>query len=136
MNSMTRFILPICAVLLLCGCGKTGIDRYTVSGTASYEGKPVPQGFVRFEPDSAKGNSGPGVGAQIKDGQFTTPAGKGIVGGPHKVTIYATDGIPTKIDGEDAPQGKPLFADYKLDVDFPRSDYQWNIEVPRGGKTP
>ena len=119
----------------LAGCGGDGLRRYTVSGNVTYDGKPIPFGFVRFEPDASKGNTGPGAGAQVKNGEFTTPNRKGIVGGPHQVIVYATDGIPTKIDGEDAPQGKPLFADYKAQVDFPRNDFEWNVDVPKSAKT-
>src|SRR5262249_40656460 len=106
----------VIAAMLLTGCDGGGIKRYTVSGTVTYEGKPMPWGFARLEPDSSKGNSGPGAGAQVKDGSYETPAGKGIVGGPHNVTVYANDGIATTINGEAAPEGKPLFPEYKTQV--------------------
>jgi hypothetical protein len=113
------------------GCGRLAVR----CNGDDYEGEPVPFGFVRFEPDASKGNTGPGAGAQVKNGEFSTAKGKGIVGGPHQIIVYATDGIHTKIDGEDAPQGRPLFSDYKTQVDFPKDDVEWNVDVPKTGQS-
>lgn len=115
--------------IVLSGCGD-GTQRYTVSGKLTYKGQPVPSGFVQFQPDVSQGNRGPGVGAQVVEGHFVTE--KGIVGGPHLVTIYGMDGVVKKTKGADdsTPQPKPLFPDYKTQFDFPQKNFEWNVDVP------
>ena len=116
--------------VLGCGDAKDAKTRYTVSGKVTFGGKPVSAGFVIFEPDASLKNAGPGCGASIKDGYYETEKNKGIVGGPYLITVAGSDGIPTTIDGEDAPQGASIFPVYKTQFDFPKSDTTWNIEVP------
>jgi hypothetical protein len=125
-------IVPFGALLAVLGCGgaKYSPTLFTVSGNVTFHGKPVPTGFVSFEPNAAQGNSGPGCGATIKNGYYETDTNKGITGGPYLVTVNGADGIPTTIDGEDAPQGASLFPPYNTKVDFPMEDTTWDIEVP------
>lgn len=113
-----------------CGEGYGGPQRYTVSGSVTYQGQAVPKGFVRFAPDTSKGNSGPGGGAPIEDGYFETPREKGIVGGPYVVTITGTDGVPTTEFGEELPDGKQLFPAHRTRHEFPREDTEWDFDVP------
>lgn len=125
-----------CAVLTLAciltvGCGgDTGARKNTVSGTVTFDGKPVPKGFITFEPDSKKGNSGPAGGAEIVNGSYKTPSGKGVAGGPYKVKIVGTDGAPTTESGEELPDGKPLFPAYYTDVEFSGEDTTKDFAVP------
>jgi hypothetical protein len=117
-----------------CGSGQKGPKIYKVSGSVEYGGQPVPKGFVTFIPNTKKGNSGPGGGAEIKDGKFETADGKGVVGGAYIVQIRGSDGIPTKEEGEDVPDGKELFAPYQVEVDFPTEDIEKDFTVPQKGK--
>jgi hypothetical protein len=32
------------------GCGQEGISRYEISGTVTFQGQPVPEGNIAFEP--------------------------------------------------------------------------------------
>lgn len=123
-------VLSVYFAVTVAGCGRSGIDRYAVSGNVTYQSKPIPVGYVKFEPDSSKGNKGPGAGVPLVDGAFTLPSERGIVGGPHIVTISGNDGIETVINGERAPEGKPLFSRYQTNFDFPKQDTEWNFEVP------
>ena len=78
-----------------------------------------------FEPLSKRGNSGPGSVAEIHLGTYQTRPDKGIVGGPHRVRIMGTDGtVATEV------RDNALFTPYQTEVDLPRSDGQWNFEVP------
>ncbi len=114
------------------GCGRSydGPQRYEVSGKVTFRGQSVPKGFIRLVPDRSKGNRGPGGGAPIIDGQYATSEEKGIVGGPHLVTVTGSDGVPYSEDGEDIPEGRQLFPAYKLQFDFPKEDTDWDIDVP------
>jgi len=112
------------------GCKDNTPKNYRVSGTVTYDGKPVKRGFVTFEPDFAQGNSGPGGGCEIHDGAYSTPTGKGVVGGAYKVKIVAFDGIATTQSGEDLVDGKPLFPPFHTTLEFPRHDTTSDFDVP------
>lgn len=117
-------------LFLGCTTNTDGPTRYPVSGKVTYGGQPVPKGFVSFEPDSAAGNSGPGGGAPIVDGQYRTPADTGVIGGPHRVRIVGYDGIPASMEGESLPEGKSLFAPYETKFDFPKQSTEKDFDVP------
>ncbi|HQZ69598.1 MAG TPA: hypothetical protein PLY87_31150, partial [Planctomycetaceae bacterium] len=82
-------------LIVVPGCsGDTGPVRVDVKGKATFAGNPIPSGEITFIPDSSKGNSGPSTNATIKNGEYSTVnAGKGIVGGPHKIHVIAFDGV-------------------------------------------
>lgn len=126
------WLLAAGSLLVLVGCGGSdGPQRYHLSGTVTYGGKPVPAGTVSFLPDQSQGNRGPGGSAPIKDGKFDT-AGEGIghVGGPHVVSVTGMDGVAIP----DMPMGRSLFPDYEAKMDLPKQDSTQNIEVPAEGQ--
>jgi hypothetical protein len=122
--------LAIAASLFLAGAGCGGQKDYQVSGTVTFDGKPVPTGYVTFEPDTEKGNTGPGGGAEIRNGKFTTSRGKGVVGGAYRVKIVGYDGKPTSANGEELADGKSLFPIYQTLVEFPKESITKDFEVP------
>jgi len=74
-----------------CGSGDDLPRRYSVSGTVTYQGKPVPKGSVRFLPNDPNGRA---AGGDIVDGSYsltTQDPGDGAIPGQYKVTISATD---------------------------------------------
>jgi hypothetical protein len=78
------------------GCGPdNGLDLAKVSGTVTHQGKPLTYGSIMFEPDTARGSSGPpAIGTINKDGSFvlsTEAAGDGAVVGAHRVAIIGLD---------------------------------------------
>jgi hypothetical protein len=123
-------VLTASLAMLGCGGKKVGPTLFTVSGKVTFDGKPVPVGFVTFEPDTSQQNAGPGCGAAIKNGYYETETNKGVTGGPYRITVTGSDGIATILDGEDAPQGASLFPPYKTKFDLPKADTTWDIEVP------
>lgn len=114
-----------------CGGAPEGPTRFSVSGTVTFDKQPVPKGFITFAPDDTAGNKGPGGGAEVINGKFQTAPGKGVVGGPHIVQIIGYDGVPTKIEGEELKDGKPLFATYTTTITFPKQDTSNDFDVPK-----
>ena len=114
------------------GCsGSDGPARYDLSDSVTLGGKSVPAGKIVLEPDSSKGNKGPGTSAVIKDGKYATPDGLGRIGGAYVATVSAFDGKQLAGDeAETRPMGnalaKPQEFRFKLEsesatYDFPLS---------------
>ena len=116
-------VIAVLATLMLTtlsGCGggaDDGPKRFDVSGTVSFDSKPVPGGVIYFQP--AEGNSGPQGVAAIVEGKFDTSSGKGTVGGPHTVLIEGADAV-----------GKPIFVPFSQEVDLPKSSSKQAFDVP------
>ena len=73
---------------LLSGCrGDRGPERVVVSGTVTYNGKPLREGEVRFVPLPAF--PAPVTGALIVDGRYSTDGRGGVPVGTHKIQIEA-----------------------------------------------
>jgi hypothetical protein len=133
-RSLKRLLAPLSLVVVL-GCGDNG-GNYEISGTVTWDGKPIPKGFITFIPDKDKGNSGPGGGAEIVDGKYRTAKGKGIIGGPYIVKIVGYDGIPYKEGGEEVTTGKALFHEYEIAVEFPKESTTKDFTVPKNVPPP
>jgi len=76
----------------------------------------------------ARGTSVPARGA-IENGTYSTPSGKGLVGGPHIVEIAGWDGVPITESGETLPEGTELFPLYHTRFDFPKDDGEHDFAV-------
>lgn len=117
--------------LILSGCADSnGPSQYTLSGTVLYKGKPVPVGEITLSPDGARGNTGPGAIASIKDGKYQTMPGKGIVGGAYVVRIIGFDGVSTD---PMSSAGKALFPPYETQVEFPRESTTHDFAISPSG---
>ncbi len=96
----------LCAINFIgCSGGGKELPSGSVSGTVTYQGKPVVEGRVDFESDPP----GYGAGATIKDGQFAIEGG--VVLGKYKVAIIPPPppppqpGVaPTDTDPADIPE--------------------------------
>jgi hypothetical protein len=125
-NRAWVFVVAVGATLVISvgGCGSAD-KTYDLSGTVTFQGKPVPAGSILFEP--AAGNKGPSGYAKIKDGRYDTrdPDCRGIIGGPHLVQIRGLDGIPR---GE-LLNGVPLFPEHTVTVDLPKENGTRDFEV-------
>lgn len=125
-------IVPLLLALIV-GCGAESADRYDLSGKVTYKGQPVPIGFMVFEPDAQRSNSGPGARADIKDGKYSTPPNRGHIGGPHVVHIFGYDGIPYQLseDGMMNPVGRPLFESKEVRADLPKEAAEQDFMLPQ-----
>lgn len=120
-------LLMLAVALAVPGCkGESGPPRYDLSGTVTYDGKPVPAGEVSLEPDGSRGNSGPACIAVIENGQYKTEPKMGIVGGPYIARIAGFDGVPVG----DMTVGTSLFPTYQTEVEFPQQTTTHNFEIP------
>ena len=125
----TAFRLVLLSLLVFSiGCGRSDDPRaFQLSGQATFDGEPIPWGSILLEPDSAQGNTGPAGVAEISQGRFRTRSGSGHVGGPHVVTIIATDGSrPESPDVDNS-----LFPPYQTKLDLPAENSEHDFEVPR-----
>lgn len=76
-------------LIALIGCGKeSGPEKVSVSGTVSFDGTPVEDGEIIFEPTDGRT---PFAG-KITAGKFSTM----VLPGEHKVRITATRDDPSK----------------------------------------
>lgn len=112
--------------LIVPGCGD-GPKRVRVSGTVTFQGKPVPYGNVVFEPDKFKGNSGPQGYATIKDGRFDTAIAGGTDPAPGP-QIVAIEGYP-ELGNENAKKGKLVF-NHRASADLTGKAMTLNFDVP------
>ena len=125
-------LLIAIACFLNSGCGADGPKTFEVSGTVTFDGKPVPAGRVDFFPDFATGNDGPQGFATIKDGAFDTrKGGQGHAGGAIVIRIEGFDG---KSDNPKFP-GTPIFVTHQINRELPKEASVQNLEVPASAAT-
>ncbi len=138
MNWSSRAVVRqgVAALLVsgLVGCG--GDAGYHVSGTVTFDGKPIPAGKIYFTPDNSKGNSGATGYATIENGAYNTSAegGKPIVGGPTIVGIEGADpSVETDQNSADTSGEvtiKSLFPYYTTTAELPEEDVVQDFDVP------
>ena len=112
---------------LVGACGNPS-GRYDLSGTVTFDGKPVPAGLVVINPDMQKKNDGPQGMAEIKAGQFDTrTSAKGAPSGAVVLVVDGFDGVPLP----DQPLGKALFIGHRVPLDLPKAATKHDIDVPK-----
>ncbi len=90
-NGCTAGMLAL-SLLVTGGCGNEGGDdlpREPISGTVTYEGKPLANGTIQFQPASQA--EGMAAGGMIVNGRFEVPRKEGPVPGKYKVQIDSID---------------------------------------------
>ncbi len=122
-----RFLifLPVCAVAAMTSCGTDdGLGkRYPVSGTVTYNGKPLEQGGISFVPEDSKGVGASGV---VENGAYTLSTGGGADGaraGKYKVTVTAREDTSAKAKADFEKQMK------KADPGFVPRQFLANAEA-------
>lgn len=129
-----KCLLALTVVLTFVGCGTSedAPERYQISGTVSFDGKPVPSGEIVITPDA--GNSGEGSYAVIKNGKYETAPGQGISGGAYRLILTGSAGNGGE-EITEPDQGKTLFSGYELKHTFPKETATFDIEVPANPKS-
>ncbi len=134
-SSALSCLLLTVGLLLLVGCGRhSGPACYEISGLVTYNGQPVPAGYILFAPDKTKGNDGPGVNAEIRDGKYRTPAGQGVIGGPHTATINGYDGKKFQAGPISNPMGRPVAVPIQVALDLPKQASTHDFALPVNAK--
>jgi len=84
------------------GCGGPGgPERAVVSGSVTYDGKPVDDGMIRFVP--AEGTKAPSSGAVIKGGRYTANSQGGVAVGTYSVEILGNRPDPSASSKAEVP---------------------------------
>lgn len=126
------FVFGIVCLVCVCnsGCG-AGERRYDLSGTVTFKGQPVPEGYITFEPDASQGNRGGPGHAKILNGKYDTSleADSGILGGPHVIRITGFDKKVSGVSGSEVQLPKSLFTEYTLSQDFPKKNSKIDFDV-------
>jgi len=91
--------LAVMGMVAVYGCGDdTGLaKRYPVSGTVTYNGKPVEKGSITFNPTDPDGRPATGP---IRDGNYTLTTARendGALPGTYKVTVVSKEGDDSKV---------------------------------------
>lgn len=119
-------LLAALTLTTLAGCQPEGPARYDLSGTVTYKGQPVPGGEIHIAPDGAKGNTGPGSYAMIKNGRYETLPGKGTIGGPHVLTVICFANIPGEVAETDL---KELCPPQRVEADLPSAAGSYDLDL-------
>ena len=117
----------VCSVVFVAGCVRKE-PIYDVSGTISYDGKPIPKGLIFFDPE--KDTPGTQGFANIENGKFDTSVagkGKGIRGGLYTIRIGGFDGK----EGPEAPFGQSLFPEHQFTKELPAEKQTLDYDVKR-----
>jgi hypothetical protein len=115
------FVLGLAALL---GCGTGEEKLYEVSGTVTYDGKPIPKGLIFFDPKA----DDPQGFANILDGKYdTAQQGRGVRGGAYDVRVNGFDGK----EANEAPFGQALFPEYTGTKDLPKENSTYDLDVPK-----
>jgi hypothetical protein len=95
MSLRVGYLLLGIAVLAACGlagCGGASdqLPREPISGTVTFDGRPLKSGSIRFTPVQTK--EGIATGGMITDGRFDVARDDGPVPGNYQVMIFADGG--------------------------------------------
>ncbi|NLY01575.1 MAG: hypothetical protein GXY83_36265 [Rhodopirellula sp.] len=102
-------ILLLVGSLVLAGCGGSGgPSTYGVSGTVTFDGKPLPEGDIIFRDPAGQS---PSAAGRITDGKyaFESTAGK------KDVIIKAVGEVPGKFDESNPGEKVPVVEQYLPD---------------------
>jgi hypothetical protein len=83
---LSWLLLSGLALVLVSGCGETGLARCEVTGQVIFKSQPLDEGIIEFEPLDGQGSKS---GALIKNGDYQIPKDKGLFPGRYKVTLIA-----------------------------------------------
>lgn len=128
---MSRFltVLFLVTACIVSGCKES--KRKTLSGTATYEGKPIPYGIIVFSPADPKKDPDLVEGhAEIVNGRYQTLSDSGPASGEYLARISAYDGVSTynAETQQGDPYGKLIFSEVDITLTVTNSEEK-NIDI-------
>lgn len=122
------FMATLCFPVLA-GCSSADeMEKATVSGTVTYNAKPVEKGEIRFVPKA--GTEGPLAIGTIDNGAYTVTAAGGVPIGDHKVEILAYVELPKPAN---APPISPTAREQYIPEKY-NTNSELEFTVPSGGE--
>jgi hypothetical protein len=91
-------LLIICLLLCHIGCSNDGLNRASVKGTVTLDGKPLEKGTIGWYPLNSEG---PTVGGDITNGKYKLTKKSGPAVGEYRIEISGSQ-VPT---GKKVPSG-------------------------------
>ena len=131
MRLLTYCSLLCLSVVVLAGCGSSGPETCTVTGTVTWNGSPLAQGNILFTSEDGKGLPDPGV---IKEGKYRLE----VKPGKKKVEIHADRevGEPDPVMGA-RPRRSFIPAEYNTNTKLTakvapdgKNDFPFKLEGP------
>jgi hypothetical protein len=126
-----------CVVALLAGCSRgQSLERFSVAGTITHDGRPVPRGAVWFEPTASVGTIAATGFAVIENGIYRTPPDTSPGTGLYRVRIIGHDGTPPtdKDLAEMMPGqkflGQLVFPEYSTTLELTGTNDRLDFVVP------
>lgn len=99
MNGHVKWLTILCTAIFCAGCmNGDGLNRASVRGTVTLDGKPLESGFVAWFPLN---NEGPSVATAIRNGNYTLASKRGPVVGEYRIEING----PLVRTGKKVPSG-------------------------------
>jgi hypothetical protein len=98
--------ISLATLLVLAGCSDGRLKTAPVKGTVTYNGKPVPQGSIMFQPEQ-----GPVATANIKNGSYSLKTYRnddGAILGKHKVTVISLEDQSGRLPEQRNPLPPPI----------------------------
>jgi hypothetical protein len=137
LNALARrfyALLAVCGVVAMTSCGTEDSfgKRYYVSGTVTYNGKPLEKGKISFVPDDSKGV---GASAVIDNGSYTLSTGgneDGARAGKYKVTITAKEDSSAKAKADFAKASNRTEPEYVPGRFLATAEAQAKSLIPTG----
>jgi hypothetical protein len=119
-----RLTLLLAGLLaLIAGCSS---GMYSVSGTVTYDGKPLRAGVISFQADGPPQDQRPNAGATITDGKYALASGERISPGPYVVRIS-----PKSLgSGNENNPDEINFPTFVTKIAIPLRDSVQNFDIP------
>src|SRR5262245_5090103 len=135
----SAIVIAVIVAATIAGCSDSNSKICRVSGTLTFKGKPIPQIYLRFEPDdlTTKATS---MAMTDSRGRFEMAMGStpGVYRGNVKVFCddpLAAMGAKSQVPADVEPAYRELCAkygagksNYELTIDKPQSNLQLNLE--------
>jgi hypothetical protein len=116
----------------LAGCGgeTDQLPREAISGSVTFDGQPLKNGYIQFLPDAASDDA-TFAGGPIREGKFDIPREQGPTPGRYSVTVISGEAAPSEASAAELP-GAGFSKKEKIPAKY-NSRTTLTAEVKKGG---